>query len=90
MTPLEHVAIMGLGIVTALTILQRSSIARVTIFEVRPAPATIGGALNISPNVLKWAVIGYGVVVSRAQLRPPPFLLFRPTLGPPPLLLYIA
>jgi len=45
---------MGLGIIgslTALAIFQRAPPScHLTIYEVRPAPATIGGALNISPN----------------------------------------
>lgn len=48
-----NIGILGLGIVgslTALAILQKTSNVSVTIFELRAAPATIGGALNISPN----------------------------------------
>jgi hypothetical protein len=50
----ENIAVIGLGIIgslTALAILQRAPPScHVTVYEVRPAPATIGGALNISPN----------------------------------------
>ena len=52
--PPENIAVIGLGIIgslTALAILQRAPLScHLTIYEVRPAPATIGGALNISPN----------------------------------------
>lgn len=52
----DHVAIMGLGIIgslTALAILQRTNTVSVAIYEVRDAPATIGGALNLSPNAVR-------------------------------------
>jgi salicylate hydroxylase len=47
--------ILGLGVagpLAALTLLQRTDLS-VTIYELRAAPATIGGALNLSPNAVR-------------------------------------
>lgn len=64
---LEQVAILGLGVIgafTALAVLQRAPNVHLTIYEVRPAPTTIGGALNISPNAHR-GMAKLGVAPSR-------------------------
>ncbi|KAF8321353.1 FAD/NAD(P)-binding domain-containing protein [Clavulina sp. PMI_390] len=78
----ENIAVMGLGVIgafTALAILQRVPQAHVTVYEVRPAPATIGGALNISPNCHR-CMDKLGVAPSRYGGLTP-WVLFQNELG---------
>ncbi|OAL06794.1 FAD/NAD(P)-binding domain-containing protein, partial [Phaeosphaeriaceae sp. SRC1lsM3a] len=44
------------GLITALSLTKfapRDSIPAITIYEIRPEPATIGGAVNLTPNALR-------------------------------------
>jgi salicylate hydroxylase len=59
-TPPLHIAILGGGIAglttaLALTTFTPSSLPppQITIYEIRPQPATIGGAVNLTPNALR-------------------------------------
>lgn len=78
----EDIALLGLGVIgafTALAILQRAPTAQLTIYEVRSAPATIGGALNISPNAHR-TMAKLGVAPSRYGALTP-WVLFQNDLG---------
>lgn len=79
----ENIAVMGLGIIgslAALAILQRAPPScHVTVYEVRPAPATIGGALNISPNAHR-GMAKLGVSPKRYG-GTTPWVLFQNDLG---------
>lgn len=78
----DNIAVLGLGIIgslTALGILQRAPTTHVTVYEVRPAPSTIGGALNISPNAHR-CMAKLGVPPTRYGATTP-WVLFQNDLG---------
>jgi hypothetical protein len=79
----ERIAVIGLGIIGSLTelaILQRAPpFIHITIYEVRPAPVTIGGALNISPNAHR-VIAKLGVSPKRSD-GITPWVLFQNDQG---------